>query len=475
MKFTPYDYQRDGVRLMIKQPAAGLLCWPGAGKTAISYSAFKILRSRNLVKRALIIAPKKPCYLVWPKELAKWDEFADLKLDIIAGESKTRDELVHSNADLHIINPESLDWLMRQRFVKWPWDMLIVDESSKFKNTQAQRFKSLKGVLGKFTRRYILTGTPAPNGLLDLFGQIYILDCGDALGKYITHYKMQYFEPSGYGGYEWRLRKWEDNEGAVHTSAEEIYEKIRPLVLRPDDTEYRKSLPPLNQIDVAVTLPPKAREIYNKLEDDLIAQIEDQEVSAINSAVASMKLRQVANGEVYADQDPQEFGTKRDKFRPTVEIHDAKLSALVDLVNELEGQPAFIAYEFQHELERLKKALGNPPHLAGGVSMKVATEVERKWNLGELPILLVQPQSVAHGLNLQGAGQAIIWYGLTWNLEDYEQLIQRIWRQGKVGSLWMYRLIATDTVDEDQVAALKMKARNQKSLLDALMRRRRKR
>ena len=436
---------------MIRQASAGLLLWPGAGKTSCVYAAIKLLQRKGFVRRILVIAPLKPCYLVWPQEADKWDEFRDFKINILHGPDKN----VAPGFDIDVINPEGLDWLVRQRFTKWPWDMLVIDESSKFKSPRTQRFKTLKSILGKFKRRYILTGTPAPNGLLDLWSQIYVLDGGDALGKYISHYRMRYFIPGGYGGYEWILRD---------DAAPEIYEKIRPLVLRPDDTEYRKSLPPLVQVDMKIDLPKKARQAYNSLEDDLVLSLSKGDVTAVNAAVATMKLRQIANGAVYADEERREPRTDR----KVLDIHDAKIEAVKDLVAELEGQPAFIAYEFQHELTRLKKALGNPPYLAGGVKPKDAIEIAERWNAGDLPVLLVQPQSVAHGLNLQGAGRAIIWYGLTWNLEDYTQLIQRIWRQGKVGQLFNYRLIAKGTVDEDVVAALAKKDRVQGALLDAL-------
>jgi SNF2 family DNA or RNA helicase len=431
---------------MLENACAGLFLDPGLGKTSITLAALKILKREKLAGKVLIVAPLRVCYSVWPKEAEKWKDFAAYKILLLHGKDKEKNLV--KEADIYLINPEGLSWLFARNFKALGFDVLVIDESSKFKATNTQRFKLLRPILPYFRRRYILTGTPAPNGLMDVFGQIFILDLGAALGRFITHYRNTYFYPSGFGGYEWRLQ-----EGAE----QRIQEKLKPLTMRLEARDYLE-LPELiiNQIDVE--LPSAARDVYNEMERDLFTALEKGEVVADNAAAASTKCRQMANGGVYGDG------------RVIHNLHMEKAEAVKDLIEELQGTPALIAYDFEHDLQRLLKALGkDTPHIGGGVSPKRAAEIERAWNAGELPVLLGHPASVAHGLNLQNAGNHIIWHSLTWNFENYDQFNQRVLRQGsRHKKVFVHHIVCRDTIDEAILMSLRSKDKTQKSLLNGL-------
>lgn len=447
--WKPHAYQRKAVKFMLQNSCAALFLDPGLGKTSITLESVKILKHEGMVDKVLIIAPLRVVYSVWPKEMAKWKNFEKMTISILHGKDKEKN--LAKEADVYIINPEGLSWLLVHKdFKKMGFDMLVVDESSKFKSTSSKRFKTLRPILPSFNRRYILTGSPAPNGLLDLFGQIYILDLGAALGRYITNYRSRFFYPTGFGGYEWKLQ-----DGAE----DRIQKQIRPLVLRLDADDYL-DLPELIINPVEVELDKKAWAIYKEMEDELIAAIEDGDVVAVNAAVATGKCSQIANGGIY-DGDGKPFF-----------IHDLKAQAVADIVDELNGTPALVAYEYGHDLDRLRKVLGSDtPYIGGGVTPAKAAGIETAWNRGEIPVLLGQPQSIAHGLNLQNAGNHVIWHSLTWNFENYDQFIRRVRRQGsKHKRVFVHHIIAKDTVDEIKLMALNRKFRTQKDLFDALNR-----
>lgn len=445
MNWLPHDYQKEAIRFIITHSCAGILLDPGLGKTSICYGAYKVLRSRSLVRRVLVVSPLRPATSVWPGEQDKWDDFRGIKVSVLHGPKK---ELDFGRADIEVINPEGLPWLLHKAALKkeWPWDMLIVDESTRFKHPSTLRFKLLKTVLSRFARRYIMTGSPAPNGLLDLFGQIYILDLGNALGRYITHYRRKYFDQSGFGGYSWSPKE---------KAASQIEEQIRPLVIRMAGEDYLK-LPPLIYNTVKVELPPKAMMTYREMETILMTQVKNEEIIASSSAVATLKCRQIANGGIFNEN------------HEGIDIHTAKSDAVGELVEELAGKPALIAYEFAHDLRRLQAIFPEAPHLGGGVSSRQQRSIEDRWNAGVLPVLLAQPQSVAHGLNLQGVGAAVIWHSLTWNLEDYEQLIRRVWRQGQKDRVVVHHVVAKDTVDEVVLKTVMKKDKTQRDLLGNL-------
>ncbi len=448
MRWVPHPYQIEAMKFMVSHGSAGLFLDPGLGKTSIVYGAFKILRKAGLVRNMLVVAPLRPAHSVWPGEAAKWDDFQDLKVVVLHG--KNKEELLCSDADVFVINYEGLDWLFKSmlRAPGW-WDMLVIDESTRLKHPGTMRFKLLKHYLPKFKRRYILTGTPAPNGYMDLFGQIYVLDLGAALGKYITHFKNNYFAQPYPGSFNWFPRP-----GA----GEAIQKLVAPLVLRMSGRDYLH-LPPLINNTVEIELPKEAMLKYLQMEVALLMELENSEVIlAANSGVASTKCRQIANGGIYHD------GGER-----WTNIHEAKVDAVEDLIEELSGKPALVAYEYKHDLERLRKRFGpDTPYIGGGVSAAKFKEIEVSWNAGRIPILLAQPQSVAHGLNLQGTGAAVIWHSLTWDREAYDQLVARVWRQGQQERVVVHHIVAKGTVDEVIVAALGRKDRTQQGLLEAL-------
>jgi SNF2 family DNA or RNA helicase len=423
-----------------------LLLDPGLGKTSIMLAAFKLLRKLGMARRMLVIAPRRPMQSTWPGEVAKWADFEDLKVAVLHGPKKNA--RLRSDADVYLVNPEGLAWFSREaaKMVRdRHFDILAVDESTKFKHTNTQRFKVLKPLLPYFNRRYILTGSFAPNGLLDLFGQVYILDLGNSLGTYITHYRLNYFDQVGY---DWLPRRG---------SEELIYEKLRPLSLRMEAGDYLE-LPPLIYNKVEVELPPEALAIYRQMETQLLTAVREDIIVAVNIGVATMKCRQIANGGIYHDGG-----------KTWSHIHSAKVDAVEDLVEELNGQPALIAYEYAHDLERLKERLGaSTPHIGGGVSTTQFRAIEEAWNRGAIPVLLAQPQSVAHGLNLQGTSAAIINAGQTWDLEVREQFIQRVHRQGQKAAVVCHDIIAKNTIDEVIASTLMQKSRTQKDLLTAL-------
>lgn len=446
MNWSPHEYQKQVMRFIVSHSRAAIFLDPGLGKTSIVYGAYKVLRSRLPSLRALVIAPLRPAISTWPGEQLKWADFTGINIALLHGAHK--DEAYRAKADVDIINPEGLGWLLNRaaKEKQWPWDMLVVDESTRFKHSSTLRFRLLKKVVSRFKRRYILTGSPAPNGLLDLFGQIYILDLGKALGQFVTHYRRKYFDQVGFGGFTYQLKTG---------SAEQIQRAIQPLVIRMAAQDYLE-MPPLIFNDVLVDLPSAARNIYKQMEMELIAQIKNDTVIASSAGVATLKCRQIANGGIYKED------------HSALDIHDAKVEAVVGLVDELGGKPALIAYEFGHDLSRLQRAFPEAPFLGGGVSARHQRDIELQWNAGCLPVLLAQPQSVAHGLNLQGVGAAVIFHSLIWNLEDYEQLIRRIWRQGQRERVVVHHVIARATVDRAVMQAIKEKDRTQQSLLLSL-------
>jgi SNF2 family DNA or RNA helicase len=380
--------------------------------------------------------------VTWPDEIQKWTDFEGLTYCIIHGPYK--EACLDLEADVFLINPDAIAWLLENgRYRRIGADILCVDESTKFKNSSTKRFKAMRQMVPTFKRRWILTGTPTPRSLMDLFGQIYILDQGLALGRFITHYRNEFFYPSGFGGYDWQPKL---------DSADRIAKRIDPMVLRLKAEDWIK-MPELMFKDIYIDLPPDARKIYRQLEVAFITQIQEEDIVAANSAVAGGKCRQVANGAIYSEIEAE--GTGRRQFH---EVHDAKLDALEDLVEELQGQPLLVLYEFQHDYERMASRFPNVPVIHGGTSTKKALEYIERFNLGELPLLVGHPASMGHGLNLQQSCNRVCWYGMTWNFEYYDQAIRRVYRQGqKENHVIVYRIVARDTLDEDVIESLKSK------------------
>jgi SNF2 family DNA or RNA helicase len=463
---------KKAVKHLLENACAALFLDPGLRKTSITYAAFTFLQKRKVASKMLVIAPLKACYRVWPAEAAKWKDFNHLRVVVLHGPKK--EERLQQDADVYVINPEGLEWLIyggsgrraldTRRWRKFGFDTLAIDELTKFKSSKGIRFKALKQVLDTFSRRWGLTGSPAPNGLLDLFGQCFILDMGRTLGRYITHYRAEYFLNPDRQGWNWVLKP-----GAK----ERIYDRIKPLALRMAAEDYLE-LPPI--IDVGdkkeerLELPPKARELYDALEEDLIAKIDARIVTAANAASASNKLWQICNGGLYVDQDMASLIAGRaSEGRKSEKIHDVKTDWLEDLIEELNGQPLLIGYQFKHDLERLQERFGKDIPVFGANDSKNSI-IEAQWNRNELLFCCGQQDAIAHALNLQeGSAAHLAHYSLTWNLETWDQIIRRIRRSGtKAKRVFRYLAVMKDTTDEDRLYSISRKDTTQKSLFEAL-------
>lgn len=472
-----HKYQLRALRFLLEHSCAGLLLSPGLGKTSITLAAIKYLKDKGIVHKVLIIAPLRVCHAVWPAEIARWKDFSGLSIGVLHG--KRKEAVLKEDHDVYVINPEGTDWLFGVQKTKSPltgkstptvnvrkfkrlgFDTLVIDELSRYKHYNTSRFKAIKQVLKTFSRRWGLTGSPTANGLLDLFGQCYMLDMGNALGQYITHYRSKYFA-SDFQGYNWTV---------VPGKEKEIYAAIEPLMLRMSAEDYL-TMPQVIEDNIIVELPVKAYKVYDELEKDLIAQIEESTVVAANAAVASSKCRQVACGGVYTEPDVLELGKGKEiKKREWKDLHTEKINALLDLIDELQGAPLLVAYDFEHDLARLRKALGkNVPYIGGGCTTKQTAKVIEAWNAGKIPVLLAHPMAAGHGLNLQEGGcQHVCWHSLTWNFELYDQFNRRVLRQGnKHDHVFVYHIMARGTIDEVILKALKSKKRGQDALFSAL-------
>lgn len=449
LPWVPHPYQKRAIKLLLSQGSAGLFLDPGLGKTSTVLATFKVLKQKGFAAKMLIVAPLRPALHVWPAEIQKWADFSGLTYTTLHGGAK--DLNLTKDVNIYIINPEGLLWLFAKKNLP-VWDVLCLDESSKFKDSTTKRFKLLKPHLQSFKRRWILTGTPAPNGLEDLFGQIYILDLGRSLGRYITHFRNNFFQRSGYSMYDWKPRP---------DAFSEVVEKISPLILQLNAEDYLE-MPELISKDIQVTLPEKAMQKYRDVEELFITAMDGGNIVAANAAVAGVKCRQIANGAVYTTD---EWETK-DEY---VVFHDEKLTALESLLGELNGAPVIILYEFNHDRDRILGRLGDVPVLGGNLSEKRLTAVINSFNAGAIPVILGHPASMGHGLNLQGSCHHIIWFGITWNLEYYDQAIARVYRQGqKSEHVFVYHLVASGTLDEKVLRVLNSKDRTQQGLLSSL-------
>lgn len=443
--WTPRAYQLASLEFLLGRPASGLMLDPGLGKTSTTLAAISALKHGGAPYRTLVVAPLRVAKTVWPVEATKWDDFADLTMYDLC--EKTRDERIQAlkrGYDVYVVNPESLQRILEID----PWqytqlDVLVIDESTKFKDTQTQRFKSLKKHLHKFKRRHILTGTPAPNGLADLFGQMYIVDTGKTLGKYITHFRMR-FMVKGYDGYSWHMP--EGVEPIIHGL-------VRPYLLRLMAKDHLE-MPVLINNYIEVDLPKDLKEKYKRLERDFLIKLQDETVVAFNSAALGVKCRQFANGFLYTEE------------HIALPVHDEKLKALETLIDEMQGRPLLLCYEFIEDRNRI---LNRFPQAVDISQARNTLEVVNEFNRGELPLLIGHPKSMGHGLNLQGACKDICWYGITWDLELYQQAIARVWRQGQPSPVVNnHHIVARDTLDYEVVRRLEQKDVTQNRLNDAI-------
>lgn len=457
---------------MLERGAAALFLDPGLGKTSITAAVCKILKRDKQMRGVLVIAPLRPAKLVWPAEFSKWEDFNDMSVGVLHGDRKLK--VLQEDHDIYVINHAGLPWLFERKKVGKVWkyglteagklmmqkcNILVMDELSKFKHTDTLRFKLIKPHLPKFDRRYGLTGSPASNGLLDLFGQCYVLDGGRSLGQFITHYREQYFSPTDKTGFTYRIK----------SGAEElIYERVRPLALRMEAADHLE-LPQLRTLPIKMDLPASVRKTYDEMEDTFLTLIQDELITSANSASAKMMLRQMCSGAVYKGRVDPITGIARAGKREWLHLHDEKLDAMEDLMDELQGQQLLIGYEFQHDAERILKRWPKIPHF--GKSEKEDARIEAAWNAGELPWALGHPASIGHGLNLQSSSaHNVAWFTMTWDYELYDQFIRRILRQGnKAQFINCYQFMMRNTVEESLVAwLLKSKKKTQDDLLFAL-------
>jgi SNF2 family DNA or RNA helicase len=451
-----HNYQRKAVKFMLENRYSGLFLDPGLGKTATSLLYIKLAKKYLKTRKALIIAPKRVCYITWPDEIAAWADLDDLTYTILHGKHKAAN--LKKDVDIYLINPEGLKWLTGQlkKNRVHDFDILIVDESTKFKNWQAKRTRMLLKMLRFFRRRHILTGTPSPNGLLDLFAQIFLIDMGKALGTGITKFREAYFTHDPY------RFSYTINDGCD----EIIHNKVAPLVLQMSAEDYL-DLPELIPNPIYVELPNSARDIYEDLEKRLEAEIEDKTVNLVNGSAVYNACKQIASGGLYEQEDYFPTQVEKKKDREYYDIHNEKIDALEDLIEE-NGKQMLVAYAYNHDLERLQQRFPGVPHIGRGVSDDDAMELVKRWNKGKEPLIFCQPSSMAHGLNMQKRGGDICWFSLTDNLEDHDQFIRRIHRQGVPGDVTNHYIMAKRTVDEAIYARLLRKGAAQDSLRSAI-------
>ena len=443
MKFVPYPYQEAAIRWVLDRPASGLFLGMGMGKTVVTLTAInELLFDRLEVTRVLVIAPLRVARDTWAREAAKWDHLRHLRVSVVLGDARERLAALERPADVYVINRENVPWLCETLF-DWPFDMVVIDELSSFKSVQAKRFKALRKVRGHIRRIVGLTGTPAPNGLIDIWPQIYLLDRGERLGKTVGAYRARYFTPDRANGhivYSYRLLPGAD---------ETIQARIADICMSLRKEDYL-NLPGQLYETVEITPPPALLKQYRHFEHDRImeAMDGDGEIVALNAAALTGKLLQFANGAIYDDNGNPHL------------IHNLKLDALEDLIEAANGEPVLVFYAFKHDRDRIMRRVP---------CRELATSEDiDAWNRKEIPVALAHPASVGHGLNLQEGGHIIIWFGLTWSLELYQQANERLNRPGQTHVCRIYHLVLKGTHDERVLAALERKDTSQRALIDAL-------
>jgi SNF2 family DNA or RNA helicase len=443
--FKPHDYQQYAKQWIIEKPSSGLFLDLGMGKTVCTLTAVEeLLYDYFDVSKVLVIAPLRVAEDTWSSEVQKWEHLKNLKISKVLGKEEVRIETLKEKADIYVINRENVEWLVEYLGKEWFFDMVVIDELSSFKSPKSNRFRALKKVRPFIKRIVGLTGTPAPNGLIDLWSQIYLLDQGERLGKTLTGYRDRYFQPDKRN--QTVIFSWKPVDGAE----DRIYEKLKDICISMKAADYLK-LPERINNSIMVQLPKEAEMKYRKLEKELLLPLEDADIVADTAAVLTNKLLQMANGAVY------------DENGEVKEIHDAKLKALDDVIEEANGKPVLIFYAYKHDLYRLSEYLKNKEFRV----LNNSEDIE-SWNKGKVPIMLVHPASAGHGLNLQFGGNIIVWFGLTWSLELYQQANARLYRQGQQQSVVVNHIIAKGTIDEDVMRALENKEVGQEALLQAV-------
>lgn len=463
--FKPRKYQVKCIEWCLSRPAAALFLKPGLGKTVIILAVFHFLKKKGIVKRLFVVSNRRIIYNVWRQEIEKWN--LPYTVALVHGGSKNKagktvkERALESDADIYLINFEALTWLvekMSHHLHKFNGQMLVADESAKVKNWSSGRTKALKKLIPIFKRRYILAANPRPRSMMDLYAQIYMLDMGKALGKNITAFRNTYFYQYG--------QKEHGLYALLEGSEEKIYKAIRKLAIFFGDEQL--DLPPMIEVPRVVTLPDKSRGVYNDLEQNFITFLKSGVITAANAGVATNKLRQIAGGSVYLPYKTRTLETRKPKRGKFETLHDEKVKEVEQIVSELNGRPVFISYEYDHERLALQKLFPDAPAIFSDTTDAAGERFIKQWNRGELPVLLGQSQSVSHGLNLQEIDASVIYFSFSWDFDAFDQFRRRIWRQGQVNKVYVYYVIADDTIDTTMFNVLQLKNANQERMFSAL-------
>lgn len=449
MEYKPHDYQKYCIQYILEHPTAAIFLDCGLGKTSITLSAIdQLMYDRFEIDKVLVVAPLRVATVSWPDEIKKWSSFNHLRYSVVVGSAKERKAALKKDADIYIINRENLQWLIEKSEMPFDFSMVILDELSSYKNWNSKRFKAFMKVRPKVKRVVGLTGTPSSNGLMDLFAEFKCLDMGKRLGRFISQYRLNYFRPDRMNGqivYSYKL---------LPGAEQQIYNKISDITISMKALDHLV-MPELVSTRYPVYMDDEEQQAYDDLKKDLILPyLEKESITAANAASLSGKLCQMANGCVYSDDGNE------------VMFHDRKLDALEDMVEAANGKPVMVAYWFKHDLSQISERL---QHMGVNFMKLDSEESMRKWNASELEVALVHPSSMGHGTNLQAGGSSLIWFGLTWSLELYQQTVARLWRQGqKSETVVVQHIITAGTVDEDILNALSTKEVTQNALIAAV-------
>lgn len=448
MQYKPHDYQSYATNFILDHPVAAVFLDMGLGKSVISLTAiFDLCLDSFQVRKVLVIAPLRVARDTWPDEIRKWDHLKGLSYSVAVGSEAERKAALQQRAFVYIINRENVQWLVQDSDIPFDYDMVVIDELSSFKSYQAKRFRTLLKVRPSVKRIVGLTGTPSSNGLMDLWAQFRLLDMGQRLGRFITHYRNTYFQPDKRNGQV--VFSYKPLPGAEDA----IYQKISDITISMKATDHLQ-MPECIMNEVKVTLSEKERTLYDSMKHDMVVSLGGEEIDAANAAALDNKLSQMANGAVYGEE------------KKVLHLHDRKLDALEDLIEAANGKPVLVAYWYRHDYDRIAERL-HKRHIP--FSTMDSSDSIARWNRGEIPVALIHPASAGHGLNIQAGGSTIIWFGLTWSLELYQQVNARLWRQGqKSDTVVIHHIITQGTIDERMMKALHQKDISQSALIEAV-------
>ena len=442
MQYNPHEYQTYAINFILEHPVAAVLLEMGLGKSVITLTAiYELMLNRFEVQKVLVIAPLRVARDTWPAEIEKWEHLTGLTYSVAIGTEAERLAALRRPAHLYLINRENVDWLITKSGIPFDFDMVVIDELSSFKSHAAKRFKSLLKVRPTVKRMVGLTGTPSSNSLMDLWAEFRILDMGQRLGRYITHYRNNFFVPDKRN--QQMIFSYKPRAGAEDA----IYRLISDITISMKSADFLK-MPECIINEVPVALSEKEWSVYQALKEDMVVDLKDEEIDAVNAAALSGKLLQMANGAVYNEE------------KEVIHIHDRKLDALEDLIEGANGKPVLVAYWYNHDLQRIKERFSVR-------EIKISQDI-KDWNNSDIPVAVIHPASAGHGLNIQFGGSTIIWFGLTWSLELYQQTNARLWRQGQKSTVVIHHIIAKDTIDEDVMKALRKKEKIQSALIDSV-------